>query len=97
MNLSNTFRSTFTGEPVTWVTQGWGALGVGAAGTLSGAFIVEGSNDNETWTRLSNDAGADSVNEAGHYRYDVAGYEQVKFSPLEGTTVDMVLDGLGVP
>lgn len=91
------FRSQLTGEPIIWATQGWGVLGVGAAGTLSGAIVFEGSNDNETWTPLQDlGSGAMQVTAEGQYRFDIAGFEKVKISPTDGTTVDMWLDGLGV-
>lgn len=88
------FQAQLTENPVRWVVQGWGTLGVDAAGDFGPGVTAKGSVDGDTWTELRAVNGATSMEEEGHYRYDVSGYAMIEFAAASPASV--TLTGLGV-
>lgn len=71
-------------DGVSWVVQGWQILGLDVMGTFTGAFRLRGTNNNQTWTTLTATSGETSINSAGHYTFDIAGFTQVKVEDAGG-------------
>lgn len=80
---------------ITWNTQGYSSMGIDVTGTFtSGSFVLQGTNDNVTWTTLemADDSGVvagGSVDATGHYTYNCLGFNIVKLvdTSIDGTLV----------